>query len=177
MTLASTDLSELRGLQFDVEQFLYEEADLLDERRYLEWLDLLHEDISYQIPLRRNISAETPEREFTRAGHDAMWFDEDKTTLTMRVRQLATGEHWAEEPVSRVTHLISNVRLVQVTSEDIEVTSRFVVTRNRVDTETDTFIGRRRDVLVRRDDRWLIRQRVVHLDQSVLLAKSLTIFF
>jgi 3-phenylpropionate/cinnamic acid dioxygenase small subunit len=51
------------------------------------------------------------------------------------------------------------------------------VSRNRVDIESDTFIGRRRDVLVPLNSGWQLRKRLIVLDQSVLLAKNLTIFF
>src|SRR3954468_22700423 len=92
-------------LQAEVSEFLYREADLLDERRYTEWLDLLADDYQYTLPLRLNVAyGETEAREETRAGRDICWFDEDKSTVEMRVQQLLTGVHWAEEPVSRVSH-------------------------------------------------------------------------
>ncbi|MFD4506247.1 3-phenylpropionate/cinnamic acid dioxygenase subunit beta [Streptomyces sp. NPDC058457] len=164
------------ALQWSIAQFLYREADLLDERRFDEWLTLLHDDVEYQVPIRRNVHSGDLARENTRAGRDAMWFDEDKRTLTMRVTQLNTGEHWAEEPVSRVSHLVTNIRPVLVAEDRVEVTSRFVVQRNRVDTESDLFVGRRLDTLVPAAGSWLVRKRVVLVDQSVLLAKNLTIF-
>jgi 3-phenylpropionate/cinnamic acid dioxygenase small subunit len=171
------DQSERLALQWSVEQFLYYEADLLDERRFTEWLNLLHEDLEYQVPLRRNVHSSELARESSRSGHDVMWFDEGKDTLTKRVVQLATGEHWAEEPVSRVTHVVTNVRPVVATNGQVDVTSRFIVERSRLDTETDILIGRRRDVLVAAGDAWLLRKRVVLIDQSVLRAKNLTTFF
>jgi 3-phenylpropionate/cinnamic acid dioxygenase small subunit len=85
----------------DVEAFLYREAELLDERRYEEWLDLFTDDCHYFMPMRRNVPHDAPEREFTREGRDVNWFDEGKDTLTRRVRQILTGIHWAEEPPSR----------------------------------------------------------------------------
>ena len=36
-------------LQHEVEQFLYHEAALLDERRFRDWLDLLADDIAYTL--------------------------------------------------------------------------------------------------------------------------------
>lgn len=168
------DVARLKG----IEHFLYLEADMLDERRFDEWLDLLHPDLEYTMPVRQNVHSSDSGREFTAAGRDVLWFDEEKETLTKRVRQLQTGEHWAEEPVSRVSHLVTNVRLVSVSEGEVEVSSRFLVYRNRVDAEADTFIGRRRDWLVpAADDGWLLRRRIVLLDQSVLLAKNLTVFF
>jgi 3-phenylpropionate/cinnamic acid dioxygenase small subunit len=169
-------------LKQEVEDFLYREADLLDERRYEEWLDLFTEDAHYWMPLRRNVPRDTPEREFTRPGADANWFDEGKDTLRRRVRQILTGIHWAEEPPSRICHIISNVQLVQEipsgpTPSEVGVRSRFIVYRNRVETETDFLVGKREDLLRREDGDWRIARRKIVLDQSVLLAKNLTMFF
>ena len=85
-------------LRQEVEEFLYREAELLDERRYEEWLELLTDDVRYFMPMRRNVPHDETEREFTREGVDISWFDEGKDTLTRRVRQILTGIHWAEEP-------------------------------------------------------------------------------
>jgi 3-phenylpropionate/cinnamic acid dioxygenase small subunit len=38
----------------EVEQFLYREARLLDERRFHEWLELFTEDVRYRMAGRRN---------------------------------------------------------------------------------------------------------------------------
>ena len=38
----------------EVEQFLYREARLLDERRFPEWLELLADDVRYWMVLRGN---------------------------------------------------------------------------------------------------------------------------
>src|SRR5216684_5805998 len=92
----------------EIADFLYREAELLDERRYEEWLALLADDIRYWMPMRRNVKFGDNEREFTREGTDIAWFDEGKDTLTRRVRQIQTGIHWAEEPQSRIAHLVSN---------------------------------------------------------------------
>ena len=105
-----------------------------------------------------------------------MWFDEDKITLTKRVLQLETGEHWAEEPVSRVSHLVTNVRVVGGELPLVETSSRIVVYRNRVDTETDILVGRRHDTLRMTDSGPRIVHRQVLLEQSVLQPKNLTFF-
>jgi 3-phenylpropionate/cinnamic acid dioxygenase small subunit len=169
-------------LQQEIEEFLYREADLLDERRYEDWLALIAEDVRYWMPMRRNVKFGEPEREFTRADHDINWFDEGKDTLTRRVRQILTGMHWAEEPVSRISHMVSNVRLLEANpswGEPAEVSARcrFLVYRNRVETETDILIGKREDLLRRADGQWQIARRKILLDQNVLLTKNLTFFF
>ena len=169
-------------LHREIEDFLYHEAELLDERRYDDWLGLLTDDIRYWMPMRRNVKYGEEQREFTREGQDIAWFDEGKDTLTRRVRQIQTGIHWAEEPVSRISHLVSNVRLIEATpsfAEPREVTTRcrFLIYRNRVETETDILVGKREDVLRREGDRWQIARRKIILDQNVLLSKNLTFFF
>ena len=87
-------------LKEEIEEFLYQEAELLDERRYEEWLSLLTDDVRYFMPMRRNVKFGELDREFTREGQDISWFDEGKDTLTRRVNQILTGIHWAEEPLS-----------------------------------------------------------------------------
>ena len=177
----SDDLARLL-LKEEIEQFLYHEAELLDERRYEEWLELFAEDAQYFMPMRRNVPHDEPEREFTRAGFDVNWFDEGKDTLTRRVKQILTGIHWAEEPPSRICHMISNVQVVtavapSASSGEVTVKSRFLVYRNRVETETDFLVGKREDVLRRVNGGWQIARRKIILDQNVLLAKNLTVFF
>ena len=171
----------------EIADFLYREAELLDERRYAEWLGLLADDIRYWMPMRRNVKFGEGEREFTRANTDIAWFDEGKDTLTRRVRQIETGIHWAEEPQSRIAHLVSNVQLIEASPSvadprEVAVKCRFLVYRNRVETETDLLVGKREDLLRRAGDAegandWRIARRKIILDQNVLLSKNLTFFF
>ncbi len=169
-------------LKQEIEEFLYYEADLLDERQYEDWLALVADDVRYWMPMRRNVKVDDIEREFTREGLDISWFDEGKETLTRRVRQIQTGVHWAEEPVSRISHMVSNVRLLEASpswADPVEVTvrCRFLIYRNRVETETDILVGKREDLLRRVDGQWQITRRKIVLDQNVLLTKNLTFFF
>jgi 3-phenylpropionate/cinnamic acid dioxygenase small subunit len=169
-------------LKQEIDEFLYYEADLLDERRYEDWLALVAEDVRYWMPMRRNVKVDDIEREFTREGLDISWFDEGKETLTRRVRQIQTGIHWAEEPVSRISHMVSNVRLLEASPSwadpvEVQLRCRFLIYRNRVETETDILVGKREDLLRRVDGQWQIARRKIVLDQNVLLTKNLTFFF
>ena len=164
-------------LRAEITDFLYREADLLDERCYEEWLGLLADDYQYSVPLRMNVRySDIAEREQTRAGEEICWFDEGKETTELRVKQLATGKHWAEEPVSRVTHLVTNIRLESCEPPEVETSCRFVVYRNRVADESDFLVGRRTDRLRRTERGWQVCRRRLLLDQSVLLAKNLSVF-
>jgi len=169
-------------LKQEIEEFLYREAELLDERRYEDWLALVADDIRYWMPMRRNVKVGEQKREFTRADHDINWFDEGRETLERRVKQIRTGIHWAEEPVSRITHIVSNVQLLEATPAavdpaEVAVKCRFLVYRNRVETETDILVGKREDLLRRAGNDWQIARRKIILDQNVLMTKNLTFFF
>jgi 3-phenylpropionate/cinnamic acid dioxygenase small subunit len=170
-------------LKADMEDFLYAEADLLDERRFREWLNLLADDIVYFMPIRRNVKfGQHAQRENTVQGSGISWFDEDKWTLTKRVDQILTGVHYAEEPLSRVSHMVSNVQILRATPSieeprEVEVRCRFLVYQNRVEYETYTFVGKRTDLIRRTPDGWKIARREIVLDQNVLLAKNLSTFF
>ena len=148
-------------VRLEIEDFLWEEADLLDEHQYQEWLDLFTEDARYIMPIRRNVPS-----------------NDDKKILEKRVQQLLTHAHWAEEPLSRVTHMVSNVRILGWNGPDeVRVKCRFMFYRNRHADEESTFIGKRVDTLRRVDGKWMIARREIYLDESVLLHKNLTNFF
>ena len=167
-------------LMREIEDFFYMEADLLDERNYDAWLDLLTDNILYWMPMRKNVSFDDRDKETT-AEDDIAWFHDDKETLTKRVRQIQTGVHWADEPISRVSHLITNIRLSKpITALDevkkLTTNCRFIVYRNRLETETDLLVGRREDTLARVNGKLMLDRRKILLDQSVLMAKNLTMF-
>ncbi len=168
-------------LWWEVCQFLHMEADLLDGRQYEAWLELLHEDIQYRMPIARNVRRDQMDREYTAAGQTA-WFDEGITTLRQRVAQLKTGIHWAEEPGSRVSHLVTNIRVLAAELQEdnschLRVRSRFLIHQNRGQAENALFIGKRDDTLRQTAEGFRLLRREIFLDQSVLSAKALTVFF
>jgi 3-phenylpropionate/cinnamic acid dioxygenase small subunit len=90
--------------------------------------------------------------------------------------------HYAEEPLSRISHMVSNVQIRDVRPNleapgEIDVTSRFLVYQNRVEYETYTFVGRRNDTLRATGNGWKVAKREILLEQNILLAKNLTMFF
>ena len=181
MTTTESSIAHLL-LKEEVSEFLYQEAEMLDDRNFEGWVDLLADDIRYWMPMRRNVKFGELDREFTREGQDINWFDEGKETLERRVRQILTGVHWAEEPLSRICHFVTNVQILNASpsaSDPTEVSTkcRFLIYRNRVQTETDFLIGKREDTLRKVDGNWKIAERKIILDQNVLLAKNLTFFF
>ena len=139
------------------------------------------DDLRYFAPIARNIRRGEEDAELTREGFDAAWFDEGKVTLRQRVEQLATGIHWAEEPQSRTSHLVTNIRVLEALPDaagavEVRVRSRFLVYATGWRTRPTFSSGNAAT-------RWFVSRRAgsygvaIQLDQSVLLAKNLTLFF
>jgi 3-phenylpropionate/cinnamic acid dioxygenase small subunit len=172
-----------------VEQFLYREARLLDERRFDEWLGLFTDDIRYWMAGRTNrypkrskaIAILDPERyieDDVLAEDELAILDEDRATLAARIARLDTGMAWAEDPPSRTRHLIVNVEVEPGGADDELVAhSNFLVYRSRGEREEDFYVGARRDLLRRIDGELKIARRRIILDQNVLSAKNVSIFF
>ena len=162
--------------QYEVEQFYYEEAALLDDRRFTEWLALLAADIHYWMPIRRTVMADDLENEFTKPGAMA-YFDDDKALLEARVKKLATGFSWSEDPPSRTRHNVTNIRVVACEGDEITVESNFHLYRTRLESDEDEWIGRRRDVLRKVDGELKIAKRHLFLEQTVLQSRNMSNFF
>lgn len=172
-------MTELMTLQFEVERFYATEAHLLDERKFEEWLELLTDDIRYRVPMAQNVAFSDLSSEYLDNDLDVHWIDEGKETLSHRIRQIRTGVHWAEEPLSRTAHLVSNVLIdgdVGATDAEIRVKSHVLSYRQRLADQEDTLVGRRHDTLRRSESGWQIADRVIYINQTVYLGSSFSHF-
>lgn len=173
----------------EVEQFFYREARLLDDRQFHQWLALFADDIRYQMTSRTNryprsskaISILDPgqyvEDDAVREDELAL-LDECKQTLAGRVARLDTGMAWAEDPPSRTRHIVTNIEVEpNGAPTEIRAHSNFIVYRSRAETEQDFYVGAREDTLRRVEGTLKIARRKIVLDQNVLLAKNISVFF
>lgn len=173
---ASPTLLEKVALQYEVEQFLYHEAALLDDRRFADWFALIADDIHYWMPIRRTVTVENLDREYTdREG--MAYFDDDKGDLRMRVEKLQAPSAWAENPPSRTRHLVSNVRILDATGGEVALEAAIHVYRSRLNDKIDHWIGKRRDRLRRVEGGFQIFERHVFLDQSIVLSTNFSSLF
>mgnify|MGYP005990754489 FL=1 len=167
---------------FRVQQFYYLEADLLDQGRYADWLDLLAEDLTYWAPTRTNRVRRQQALSVAGRG-EAAFYDETKASLAWRIRRFDSGMAWAEDPPSRTRHLVTNVvvRHEEPGEADDKILlarSAFLVYRNRLEREVDVYAGSREDRLREAPDGSLhVVDRTILLEQNVLLAKNISTFF
>jgi len=167
--------------QHEIEQFLYFEAELLDDRRFGAWVELFDDDVRYWSPVRRSVAAADLSLEFSERGQMA-FFDDDKSSLEWRVRRLSTNAAWAEDPPSRTRRLIGNVR-VRVDDPSggkspLRVRSNFMIYRNRLADIVSVYSGERTDLLrARSAGGWGIASRTIVFDHAVAQGNNLAIFF
>ncbi|MDV6979079.1 aromatic-ring-hydroxylating dioxygenase subunit beta [Mycobacterium intracellulare] len=161
-------------LRYEIEAFLFNESELLDDGRFHDWLELCSEDIRYVIPVRA-----TKERGADGISTVMTHWDDDYTGLQMRVLRLDTEYAWAEDPASRIRHFVSNVRVRSTSQADeYEVRSNLLVSRSRGDSPTvDLVVAERRDRIRRTEAGLRLAARTVVLDHSVIGTHNLAFFF
>jgi len=157
-------MSEIR--RADIEDFLYQEAALLDAWRLDEWLALLTDDATYRVPSNDQPQSDPKSALFTIA--------DDIRRIRARVARLKDPHAHAEFPRSRTRRLISNVRILE--RSPLVVEANFVIYRYRANEDVRTYVGRYRHTLVMRDGALRIQAREAILD-SMELASLGTVSF
>jgi 3-phenylpropionate/cinnamic acid dioxygenase small subunit len=160
-------------IEREVTHFLLKAAELLDDRRYEEWLGLLTEDIRYTVPVR--VTHEGGSEFAEGMAH----FEEDYRSLEMRVRRLRSSRAWAESPPSRTRHFISNIRVEPGDREDeLKVRSNVLLYRGRGDDpQYDLLSAECWDVVRRVNGQWKLARRTVLLDHTALKTHNLSVLF
>lgn len=160
-------------LRLAVHDFMDEEAELLDDRRFEEWLELFTDDVVYYAPVR--ITAKRGHREVI---DEIAHFDETKMSLGLRVRRLGTDVAWAEDPPSVTRRFVTNVKVSRgEASDEIAVRTYLLLYRTRGDRGTHDLLSCvRHDVLRVVPGSFRIARRRVVLDQAVLGTKNLAVF-
>jgi len=143
-----------------VEEFLFVEADLLDEWRLPEWLELFTDDATYSVP-----ATDVPPN----ASPDSSLFyvADDRFRLSERVKRLMKRTAHAEFPHSRTRHVVSNVRIRSRSEDELDVSSAFITFRTK-DGVTDTYFGSNRYKLVQVEGNLRIREKRCLLDSEGL---------
>jgi p-cumate 2,3-dioxygenase beta subunit len=154
-TAVPTDRHTLR---LDVEEFLFEEAALLDEWRLDEWLTLLTPDARYEVP--------SSDRPSGKPAEALMLISDTHSMIAARVKRLNSRKAHREFPWSRTRRIIGNVRVLSRQGDEVDVTANFVVYRSRRD--VSIYMGRYVYRLVVAGDSFKIRFRRAELDVETL---------
>ncbi|ASS92575.1 MULTISPECIES: aromatic-ring-hydroxylating dioxygenase subunit beta [Peribacillus] len=161
-------------LKCEFEQWLYDEAQLLDDIEFDDWFDLMHPSLRYQMPVRVNKEGvERPDY-----STDMFTFNDDIELLRLRVDRLKTDYAWAEIPPSRTRRFVSNVRVKDyVEGEKAVVKSYLLIYRSRsTDIQHDLISGERNDEFIFEEGKWKLSKRIFIVDQSTINTRNLAIF-
>jgi 3-phenylpropionate/cinnamic acid dioxygenase small subunit len=140
-------------LQREVEQFLYREALLIDERRLDDWLALFADEALYWIPSQSADSDPSQEGPIVCEGRDG---------IALRVARLQHPSALHQVPPPRTRHFITNVLLQEASETDVRVASNQLVYAIRGRTETH-WPGVYEHTLRRVDGEWRIARKKVYI--------------
>ena len=153
----------------ELEQYVYNEARLIDEKRWDEWAALFTEEGEYWVPASRAQPNPTE--------HVSIVY-EQSLLRAVRLKRYNHPNAMSLQPVPYSVHLISNVMLDSY--DEVEqvsiVNSRFIMLEYRRDKQ-QTFGGAVTHTLERADDSWKIRQKKVELVNCDAALSSIQIYF
>jgi len=151
----------------EIEDFLYQEADLLDRPNLDAWIQLYTEDGTYWMPA----SEDQPDP----LNHISHFYD-DRVLMEIRRRNFVHPRASSKDSDVRCSHIISNIRQEELTETgDLLVRSNFQVVmfyRN----EQRVYAGTYEHHLKPFDGSFLIRHKRVNLINPSAAHKSLIIY-
>lgn len=117
ITPALADLQAVLQTQYRVEQFLFHQAELLDGKRWQDYIDLFNDDGIYWMP------ADPGQTHWD--GVPSI-FVEDKNLMNVRMKRVLHPDAWSQRPLWGTNHVVGNV-VIQEQSNDggLIVRSRF----------------------------------------------------
>lgn len=127
------------ALKEQVEQLLFLQSELLDNKNWQGYLDLFAPDGVYWMPV-------APEQ--TDWQREASIFAEDKLMMEVRMGRVTHPTAWSQAPMWMTNHLVGNIAIESVTPKEVVVRSRFHMMELRRD-NVRHFGGTYRHTLVR----------------------------
>lgn len=151
--------AEIRDLT-EVTQFIYREARLQDDHEYAQWETLWTDDAVYWVPA--NGEDTDPETQMS------IIYD-NRSRIALRVGQLRTGKRHTQLPRSRLRRVVSNVELIGIDGDTIDVRSNAMIFESN--TRGTTVWATRNEYRLRRIDQVLrmVRKKVILANNDTAL--------
>lgn len=115
------------------EDFLYRDAQLLDEWKLDEWLGTFSEGARFEVP--------TNDWKGWGPGEAGYFVADDWELIQARVQRLKSRQAHAENPHSRTNRMISNVQVFDTDEGDVQILANFFISRYR-DGGSFSYVGR-----------------------------------
>lgn len=163
------------ALHYECVSFYNEEAERLDAKELEDWLDLLTDDVEYNMPIRVTRESGAERSDFS---EEAFNYREDRSTLEARVERFQSEFAWSEDPPSRTRHHVSNVRVADADGDELTVKTNLMLFLAQGEGRDPKHLSaEREDVLRRVDGDLKLARRDVYLDHTVLPMKNISVFF
>jgi len=169
LTAAANDI------YLDIQRQLFHEARLLSAEQYDDWLPLLADNIHYRMdmPQRRLREDKTTQR----APDRTPIFNDDLTSIKVRIGRFKTGFVWSENPMNALRHIVSNIEVFETSVIDqFKVYSVIEVHRSRLNAERKRFTAGREDIWTKSTEGYQLIERLMVLDDSVVLDSNMNFF-
>lgn len=143
---------------------LYEEAAYLDERRWAEWLALYTEDTEFWIPAWDDTEPTDDPR-----SQLSLIYYKGRSGLEDRVWRIESGTTIASVPMPRTCHLVTNIRLTDVSHQRLHVSAHWQVNLYRTERQqASSYFGFYEYVLRPEQDRLKIaKKKIIVLNDEI----------
>ncbi|AHC52087.1 small subunit of phenylpropionate dioxygenase [Sulfolobus acidocaldarius SUSAZ] len=150
-------------------EFLYNEAEILDNEMYREWLEMLGEDFEYLITYVQ------PEKGAKlKYSEDSFLMKANKQKLSEMVKRLYHPSGWAlQDSLSRFRRIVGNIRVKEASNNTVRVRSNIALFRIEMNEGSQSVITGEREDLLSLNGEIRLRKRVVVLDSPSLLTYNL----
>lgn len=150
-----------------VSTFLFDEAALLDQRRWFDWLALFAKGGKYWVPLR----PDQPDP----INHVSLFY-EDAMMREVRARRLEEARAWSQQPLVHAARIVGNIRLGEAEHQgEVVAHSTFIMVESRLPSQR-ILAGFYKHRLVRRDAGFAILEKRVDIIDSEGVLQTLEAF-
>ena len=171
---------------YDIEQFYFREARLLDDRKFQTWMELLAPGIEYVMPNRKNAlinadkqndeSALSIDNELGEGLEPPLRYD-DMLTLSIRCNRPTSPIAWADNPLARTRRCVSNIEPYSLTRKRYRVFSNTMMSYSRHAQDNYSYCYHREDTLEKIKGELKIAHRRIILDWNVITAPTIALIF
>ncbi len=148
------------ALLAEVQDFLFREAELIDNWKLNEWQELLSDDACYYVPANDDPNGSHRSSLFIIA--------DDRERIRQRVIRTLDPNCHAETPKSRLSRVLGNIRIAAVEGDTLTVTGNFILHRYRRYERMGEYVGNFRYLLKQHGDSFRIRERRMFLKSHEL---------
>lgn len=160
-------------LSQELREFYNHEAELLDDRRLDEWLELLTEDVDYRLPVRLIREKDAERSPFSDESYN---FREGRSSLEARINRFDSEYAWSDDPPARTRHFVTNVRLENRDGDEYYVKTNLLLFWAQRERDDTILSGERHDILRRVNRDLKLAKREIRLDHNVLPMKNISVF-